>query len=75
MTSNEFYDELSDIFEEPIDPETHFQSCATWSSVTSLSLIMLIEEITGYRPNPTELTGLETAGDLYKFVCGLDSKS
>lgn len=68
MDSEKFYAELSDIFEEPITSKTNFKSCETWSSVTSLSVIVAIEELTGIRLTASDLIKAATAGDLYSLV-------
>ncbi|MGI5832682.1 MAG: hypothetical protein ACOX6D_09180 [Thermoguttaceae bacterium] len=68
MTPESFYAELSDIFDEPISAETSLKSCAAWSSSTSLSVIVTAEELSGYRPTPSDLLRSETAGELYALI-------
>ena len=68
MTPEDFYAELSDIFEEPVTAGTRFKELPAWSSVTSLSVIMTIEEETGRRPAPADLLACETAAELFAIT-------
>ncbi len=75
MTPEQFYAELTDIFDEPVGAGTRFKSCAAWSSVTSLSVIMAAEELFGTRPSPSDLIRCETAGELYALLENADPSS
>ena len=68
MTPETFYAELTDIFEEPVTAGTEFKALPAWSSVTSLSVILAIEELSGFRLTPTDLLESATAGELYSRV-------
>lgn len=57
-----------DVEPDELTPETLLADLENWDSVTALTVVVLIEQISGQRVAPEEMAELETYGQLEDLV-------
>jgi acyl carrier protein len=72
MTLEEFIshfgDEMGDIPEEGLKPETVFKELDEWSSLVALSIISMVDEEYDKQVTPSEIRNSETIKDLWELI-------
>lgn len=64
----EFYEKLSDIFEEEITDETILKDLDAYDSLSILSIVAMCDKDYNFTATASEIRALDTVGDLKAFI-------
>ena len=68
-----FIELFANLFDETdinvFTPQTRFKELEEWSSLITLSIIAMVDEIYGVEIKADDLRKAETIGDLFEIVC------
>ena len=64
----EFYEKLSDIFEEEITDETILKDLDAYDSLSILSIVAMWDKDYNFTATASEIRALDTVGDLKAFI-------
>ena len=64
----EFYEKLSDIFEEEITDETILKDLDAYDSLSILSIVAMCDKDYNFTAAASEIRALDTVGDLKAFI-------
>ena len=64
----EFYEKLSDIFEEEITDETILKDLDGYDSLSILSIVAMCDKDYNFTATASEIRALDTVGDLKAFI-------
>lgn len=71
MELNQFVVNVKDQFDDPVEPfnaDTKFKEQDEWSSLTSLSIIAMIDDEYGIVVKADDLKSVATVGELFELV-------
>lgn len=63
-----FADEMDDMPEGGLHPETVFKELDEWSSLVALSIISMVDEEYDKQLTPSDIRGSETIKDLWELI-------
>ena len=63
-----FADEMDDMPEGGLHPETVFKDLDEWSSLVALSIISMVDEEYDKQLTPSDIRGSETIKDLWELI-------
>ena len=64
----EFYEKLSDIFEEEITDESILKHLDAYDSLSILSIVAMCDKDYNFTATASEIRALDTVGDLKAFI-------
>ncbi|MHB9026485.1 MAG: phosphopantetheine-binding protein [Armatimonadota bacterium] len=70
----DFFDQLAELLEvDDVRPEDELRQFATWDSLTALSVFAMIATDYNLNLDPTTLSKITTAGELWEWVQSMEA--